>query len=336
MSLRDRREKLRGLMDRRGLGALLMRNSANFAWYTGGADNRVDHADPLGVAAVLLTTEAEYVLTDNIEAPRMREEETPGFEVVEYPWFGSSQGALEEVTGGATLGTDHPTENTVDISGEISRLRYVLDGDAMERYRRVGEDAVSAVMEAAVTLEPETDEREAVASLVAACRKRGLSSPVAIAAGKERTSRYRHPVSQGAKLGDRAMLVVCGERGGLYANLTRTVLFEEPDPELQRRQQTCDAILLQMQEATVPGRTLAEVFEDCKKFYAEKGFPDEWKKHHQGGLTGYASREVISTPETHLEIKPGMAFAWNPSVVGAKAEETFILTAAGPEVITGG
>jgi hypothetical protein len=74
VSLQSRREALRELMDRLGLGALLMRRPANFAWYTGGADNRVDHANPLGVATILLTLEGEYVLTDNIEAPRMREE----------------------------------------------------------------------------------------------------------------------------------------------------------------------------------------------------------------------------------------------------------------------
>jgi Xaa-Pro aminopeptidase len=51
MSREERREDLRAIMERRGLGALLLRRPANFAWYTGGADNRVDHDDPLGVAA---------------------------------------------------------------------------------------------------------------------------------------------------------------------------------------------------------------------------------------------------------------------------------------------
>ena len=56
---------------------------------------------------------------------------------------------------------------------------------------------------------------------------------------------------------------------------------------------------------------------------------------HQGGSTGYGSREVIATPRTADPIEVGQAFAWNPSITGAKAEETFVLTDAGPEVVAG-
>jgi Xaa-Pro aminopeptidase len=131
------------------------------------------------------------------------------------------------------------------------------------------------------------------------------------------------------------MLVVCAERGGLYVSLTRIVDFEEPDREVARRQEACEEILYRMrEEATRPGRTLADALEDCKRFYAEVGFPDEWRLHHQGGMTGYAAREVIASPETEQEIQVGQAFAWNPSITGAKAEETFILTGDGPVVIS--
>jgi hypothetical protein len=51
-------------------------------------------------------------------------------------------------------------------------------------------------------------------------------------------------------------------------------------------------------------------------------------------MTGYASREIIATPETWQEIRQGQAFAWNPSLVGAKAEETFVLGQDGPEILT--
>jgi antitoxin VapB len=132
------------------------------------------------------------------------------------------------------------------------------------------------------------------------------------------------------------MLVASAERGGLYANLTRIVELDEPDPELARRLQACDEILTRMrEEATRPGRTLAEAFSDCQGFYADAGFPGEWRLHHQGGTTGYASRELIATPATADVIEPGQAFAWNPSVTGAKSEETFVLTEAGPEIVTG-
>lgn len=129
------------------------------------------------------------------------------------------------------------------------------------------------------------------------------------------------------------MLVACSEREGLYANLTRMVYFDEPDEELRRRQELCEVIMEKMRETTTPDRTLSEVFRECKKLYAEAGFPDEWRLHHQGGLTGYASRELVATPETNLNIQTGMAFAWNPSITGAKAEETFILTESGAKVV---
>src|SRR5918994_5301012 len=88
MGRRARQQRLRELMDRLGLEALLLRRATNFAWYTGGADNRVDHASPFGVADVLVTFEGEYIFTNNIEAPRMREEQTPDFEIIEHPWYG--------------------------------------------------------------------------------------------------------------------------------------------------------------------------------------------------------------------------------------------------------
>jgi Xaa-Pro aminopeptidase len=178
-------------------------------------------------------------------------------------------------------------------------------------------------------------EYEAAANLVAACRRRGLFSSVLLAATAERIASYRHPIPHGEIIERRAMVVVSAERGGLYANVTRMVHFEEPDVEVERRQKACETILNRMrEEATRPGRTLAEAFADCQRFYAEEGFPEEWRLHHQGGMTGYVSREVIATPHTKQEIRVGQAFAWNPSITGAKAEETFILTEGGPEVVT--
>lgn len=335
MSQENRRQDLLETMDRSGLGAVLLSLPANFAWYTGGADNRVDPSVPLGVATVLVTPDAEYVVTDNIEASRMREEQTPGFEVIEYPWYEEAPPLYRELAGGASLGADFPLEGARDVSEEVAPLRYVLDAEAIALYRRAGAETAAAMEEAAASVSVGTTEYEAGAELVAACRRRGLTTSVTLVAADERIARYRHPIPHGDTIQRRVMLVVCAERGGLYVSLTRIVNFEEPEPELARRQEASEEVLRRMrEEATHPGRTFAEAFDDCKSFYTEAGFPNEWRLHHQGGMAGYAAREVIASPETHQEIQVGQAFAWNPSITGAKAEETFILTEDGPEVVT--
>jgi hypothetical protein len=204
MSRESRDRSLRELMDGHGVGALLLSSPANFAWYTGGADNRVDHGDPVGVASVLLTMDDAYILTNNIEAPRMREEQTPQMEVVEHPWYEEPAALLRELAGGAGVGTDFPFTSGPDLSAEISPLRYVLDPDAIDLYRDLGEDTVVAVSEAAASVSPDTDELDAAAQLSAACLGRGMFAPVLLAASEERLVRHRHPVPHGGALGKQA------------------------------------------------------------------------------------------------------------------------------------
>ena len=266
----------------------------------------------------------------------MRSEQTPSLPILEYPWHEDRDAALREALGPVAFGADIGIGGAEDLSGPVAQLRRTLDPDALDALRAVGRDATAAMAEAAAAVEPGMDELEAAAALEAACRRRGLSAPVLLAAADSRIAAHRHPVPVGARIERRAMLVASAERGGLYANLTQFVEFDEPGPDLSRRLEASREILARMRtEATRPGRTLAEAFADCRRFYADAGFPDEWRLHHQGGLTGYGSRELIASPAADHVIAPNQAFAWNPSVTGAKAEETFVLTDSGPEVVAG-
>jgi Xaa-Pro dipeptidase len=323
-------------MERSGAGAVALRRPENFAWYTGGGNSRVEYASPVGVADVVVTAEGEWVLTSTIEGPRMRDEEARGFEVIEYPWEQGPDASLAELVEGRPLAADVPLDGASLLGEDLDAIRRVLDPDAIARLRVVGADLSAALEEAAGSVAPGISEHQAADEIAAACRCRGLVPTVLLAATHKRIGLYRHPLPSAATVEGRVMLVASAQRGGLYANLTRIVHFEEPDPEVQIRQELCDEILARMRdEATKPGRALAEAFDDCRRFYAEAGFPDEWRLHHQGGITGYASREVIATPHTDMEIEVGQAFAWNPSITGAKAEETFVLTESGAEVVAG-
>src|SRR5918995_2620138 len=134
----SRPESLRELMDRRGVDALVLRRPANFAWYTCGADSRVDQVAPEGVADLIVRPEGELVLTTTIEAPRMRAEQTPGFEVVEYPWFTDRAAALREAVSTERFGADMPLDGALDLSAEVAALRRTLDPDAVQALRAVG------------------------------------------------------------------------------------------------------------------------------------------------------------------------------------------------------
>jgi Xaa-Pro dipeptidase len=324
-----RSDDLRELMARHHAGAIVLRDVANFAWWTHGGDSRVDHSNPLGVADVVVTADAEYVLTSSIEAPRMREEQAVGYDVIEYPWQEGPDATLRELAGGREAIIDSDER----IRDAIARMRSVLDEVAQNQLRAVGHDTALALARAADQIVPGITEYEAAGLLELALRSRGLVPHVLLAATDERIRRHRHALPFGAEIDHRVMLVTSAERRGLYANVTLILDFEEPDAETARRMAACREILTRTREATRPGRTLADVFADIQGFYADAGYPGEWRLHHQGGSTGYRSRETIATPSTHEVIEPGMAFAWNPSITGAKAEDTFLLGSAGAEVV---
>src|SRR3954463_9810332 len=113
-----RADRIRDLLERRGLGAAVLRTVSNFAWFTGGGDSRVDHSTPLGVADIVITADSAFVLASSIEAPRMRAEQAAGLDVVEFPWHESPDTTLRELIGGAPWGSDVPLPGAVsNLSG---------------------------------------------------------------------------------------------------------------------------------------------------------------------------------------------------------------------------
>ena len=61
-----------------GLSALRFHGFSWFAWWTAGGSNVVEITSDTGIAQVLVTLEEAFILTDVIEAERLREEELLG------------------------------------------------------------------------------------------------------------------------------------------------------------------------------------------------------------------------------------------------------------------
>jgi antitoxin VapB len=103
---------------------------------------------------------------------------------------------------------------------------------------------------------------------------------------------------------------------------------------VRRKQEAVAQVDATFIAATRPGARLSDVFKRGMEAYAQVGYPDEWKLHHQGGLAGYEPRECVATLDSTEEVYAGQAFAWNPSITGTKSEDTIIVNEMGCEIIT--
>src|SRR5438105_4770980 len=99
---------IRGLLAQRGLDALLLQRVSSFAWATCGAASYINTASTNGEASLLITPTERYLITDNIEAPRLEREEKlakQGWTFELGPWYQPS-GAVARRTAGLRLGAD--------------------------------------------------------------------------------------------------------------------------------------------------------------------------------------------------------------------------------------
>ncbi len=323
-------EIVRRLLHRRKAGGVMLSARHNFSWLTRGGVNHVLMATQDGAVPVVVTAKEVIALAPTNEAARIADEELGGLpiEVRPTPWHdeGAARRIAEAAAGDALL-------DDGDLAAVLLPHRSRLDRVERERIIELGRLALSAAEAglAAVTLgDTETDGVTAMAETVA---RHDARAPVMLAAADERIDRYRHPLSAGAEVHRRLMLVLVVERWGLHAAVTRIRELEPPHAELARRNDAAADVLDAMHRATHPGATLGEVLAAARVAYRETGFAAEWELHHQGGSIGYQSRERIAVPGDATPIEPGMAFAWNPSITGAKAEETLLLLPDGEQRI---
>jgi antitoxin VapB len=185
-------------------------------------------------------------------------------------------------------------------------------------------------MEAACrSLRPGIDENEIAGILDHEIHRARLNPLVTLVAGDERISSFRHPIPKPLAVRERAMLVTCAAFAGVVACLTRFVAFRPLDNQTSAKFQSVANIDTAVNLATRPGRQLGEIFADLQKAYAANGYADQWQFHHQGGSTGYNPRDAVANPTSTVRVVENQAFAWNPSVVGAKSEDTVLVTGGG-------
>ncbi|MCO8244992.1 MULTISPECIES: aminopeptidase P family protein [unclassified Haladaptatus] len=341
-----KRDRLDSLLAERDIESVWFARPNSFAWLTGG-DNVIDREGDVGVAAVGYDGDTFRVVTNSIEGTRLRDEELPdGMPVTEYPWYESSlaDAVAEHAETPAAADFDVPGFESVDASP----LRQPLTDEDADAYRQLGTETAAAVEAICRKLDPDDTEREIVSAVRGALDARDIETPVALVGGSERAQKYRHYTPTEAKLGDYAHVSVTAERAGLHASCTRTVAFDAPE-WLAERHEAAATVETTALAATQRFGTEAvggsegsgrrdgrakDVFAAIQDAYDRVGYPGEWEYHHQGGAAGYAGREWIATPTTDDVIRLPMAYAWNPTVQGAKSEDTALVDEDRIEILT--
>jgi Xaa-Pro dipeptidase len=325
----------RAVLAQKGWTGVLLLSQANFAWVTGGGRSHVSIGEAAGVAAVLVTPDDAYVLTTNIELRRIVEEEVAGlpFQTVDYPWH-QQDGQLKQLNELCDMSRAVSDLNPTDTPGELAELRYVMHQSEIKRYRALGVDAARAVESACRAVEPGDTEADVAARVAYECVARDILPLVNLVAADDRIASYRHPIPTQRRLWGTLLVALTGRRHGLHASLTRVVSFGPPDEDLARRHTAVTRVDARVIEASRPGVSLADAFAILVARYAEEGFADEWRLHHQGGLTGYAGREIFATPAATHRLRSHEALAWNPSITRVKSEDTVLVGDDGCEVLT--
>jgi Xaa-Pro aminopeptidase len=340
--IEDKVERLARLAAARGLGGILLNTQPNFAWLTGGRSNQIDGSRENGSGSLLVSARGQrFVVANNIEMPRLQDEALTGlgFAVCEYAWTqeqaqpGTPIATAKQLVCGE-VGCDNALPGGTPIEPAIAATRALLTSAEVSRYRELGHDLGRVVGEVCRTLVPDVAETEIARRVAAAVAQVGARAIVTLVAADDRIGRFRHPVPTPARWQDRVMVVVCAQRRGLVAALSRIVAAGCVSEELEARTRATASVFARLLEATVPGARGCDLFSAAAAAYADVGFAGEETRHHQGGATGYRSREWIAHPASQDAVQARQAFAWNPSITGTKVEETTLVTDDGLEVLT--
>lgn len=332
---KQRLARLDELLEERSLQAVWFAQKNTFAWLTGGS-NAVDHGTDVGVAAVGYDGDGLEVVTSNNEVDRFRSEELPqDVTVHSFDWWTASlpQAVSDRSPTPAAADFDVPGLESVDASA----LRQPLTERDLDLARPMGTDAAVAMESVCRELTAETTEREAAALVHREFVDAGFTVPVALIGGEERSLKHRHFTPTDSRLGGYAIVTAGVERHGMCDSITRLVAFDPPEWLAERHAVTSRVhatAIAATQEAGQNGGTAGDVFEAIREAYSELGHEGEWQNHHQGGGAGFAMREYIAAPESDAEVTLPMTFAWNPTLPGAKNEDTVLVTETDATVLT--
>ena len=207
----------------------------NFAWLTsGGTSPGTVHEDTPSLS--LLSGRNRWVVCCNTDTQRIFDEEIDGlgFQVKEWPWHIGRDKHLAELFQGRNLACDQAFGTAKLVGDQLRKLRCRLTEYERNCYMSLGQIVSHALEASCRTMVKGDTEREVASQLSHRLLHRGALPMLISVAADSRRRIYRQPGFTAAPIRENCTLLVVARKYGLVAQASRSMCFNQPDPQFRR------------------------------------------------------------------------------------------------------
>jgi len=331
-------ERMYNLMDQKGYDAIVIGTQTNFSWLSCGGTGKLLLTSDIAAAYCVITKTNRYLVAYTMDGPRNIEEELygMGFEPVFIRWYENTlEGKVLELLGNKKILSDIPLEGANVSMKEFYGLHYPLISAEIDRFKKIDQDAERLLRSVVDQIKPGIKETEVEAMIISEFVKAEYFPIVLLLGSDERIMKYRHLIAKEKKIDKYLLLILAMRKFGLNAVLTRSVYFGDKLPDdIYRKFTAASTIAANCIASTIPGTKFSAILEMQKRLYIELGFPEEWKNHFQGGITGYVCNDSSLALDPDAVIVNNQTCNWFITITGVNTEDTCISGKDGGEVFT--
>lgn len=315
--------------------AVLLQSPGNFAWMTSGTDN-TRGGGPETTAALFVTPSARVVVTNNIDAVQLFEEELRGlgFQLKQRAWHESHTVLLQDLCRGRAVASDTGAYGTRNVAPYLQGMRLTMTDLEVARLRELGRRLVHSVEATARNCQLGQTEAEIAGEVSHRMVKRRVI-PIRIQViGDGRGERLRHWTYGKEPVRKYATISAVGRWHGLHLGVARTFCFDYPPNQLRVGHNRAGLMLATGMAFSKDEWELKETWKRVKRIYEKFEVPGEWQLARQAEVTGYNLHEVPLVPQSDFVLSAGMPMYWHPSVGPALMGESILLVEQGFEWLT--
>ncbi len=323
--LKTKIDKIRKKMLLFGYDMAVIGRRDNFTWLCGEDAGICLNGEGLPIL-LIVTRDGGYLVGAEMDTKRVYTESLGSptdIETVVVKWYeeSPSQRAAGIIKNAVA---DIPFADCKQDTKFFADLHYPLEEHEMERYREVALLAEQSIAEVAQLIEPGMTENHVRTLLAKSYADKKLDGIVYIIGADSRIADYRHCIATDRKIEKLVMLAPACQKYGLTAPITRMICFGDIPSETAEKYEIACLIEAATVDMAREGVKYNDIFNMQCSLYEKYGYPDEWKKHFQGGRTGYLVNDASLTLDPEATISDNQAFNWYITLTGTKVEETML------------